>query len=76
MNWIKKNGLGIILCIVISAAATFLASLSVGEFSFEIIGAPVFAILFGMLISLAVPSLAGKISLKHGIKFTSKKILQ
>lgn len=76
MEWIKKNGLGIILCIVISAAATFLASLSVGGFSLEIIGAPVFAILFGMLISLAAPSLAGKYSLKHGIKFTSKKILQ
>ena len=76
MEWIKKNGLGIILCIVISAAATFLASLSIGSFSLEIIGAPVFAILFGMLISLAAPSLAGKDSLKHGIKFTSKKILQ
>lgn len=76
MEWTKKNGLGIILCIVISAAATFLASLSIGSFSLEIIGAPVFAIIFGMLISLAVPSLAGKDSLKHGIKFTSKKILQ
>ncbi|MDE5771513.1 MAG: putative sulfate exporter family transporter [Ruminococcus sp.] len=76
MNRIKKNSLGIVLCIAISALSSFLATLNIGSFSLEIIGAPVFAILTGMIISLAVPSLSGKESLKDGIKFTSKKILQ
>ncbi len=76
MNWIKKNSLGIFLCIAIAALSSFLATLNIGSFSLEIIGAPVFAILAGMIISLAVPSLSGKESLKDGIKFTSKKILQ
>lgn len=76
MNWIKKNSLGIFLCIAIAALSSFLATLNIGSFSLEIIGAPVFAILTGMIISLAVPSLSGKESLKDGIKFTSKKILQ
>ncbi|MDE7137989.1 MAG: putative sulfate exporter family transporter, partial [Ruminococcus sp.] len=76
MNRIRKNSLGIILCIAISALSSFLATLNIGSFSLEIIGAPVFAILTGMIISLAIPSLSGKETLKDGIKFTSKKILQ
>lgn len=76
MQWIKKNSLGILLCILISAVSTFLASLKIGSFSLEIVGAPVFAIIFGMIISLIIPSIASINSLKHGIKFTSKKILQ
>lgn len=76
MIFFKTNGLGILLCIGIAALATFLGSLSIGSFSFEIIGAPVFAILIGMIITLLMPSLAVKDSTKSGIKFTSKKILQ
>lgn len=76
MEWIKKNTLGIILCIAIAAVSTLLGSLSIGSFSLEIIGAPVFAIILGMLINLAVPKLPSNNSLKYGIKFTSKKILQ
>ncbi|MDE6677680.1 MAG: putative sulfate exporter family transporter, partial [Ruminococcus sp.] len=76
MNWVKKNSLGIVLCIAISALSSFLATLNIGSFSLEIIGAPVFAILAGMIISLAIPSLSANESLKDGIKFTSKKILQ
>ena len=56
--------------------ATFLATLSVGGFSFEVIGAPVFSILIGMIITLINEDLVSKGQLKDGIKFTSKKILQ
>ena len=76
MNWIKKNSLGIILCIAISALSSFLSTLNIGSFSLEIIGAPVFAIITGMIISLALPEFSSHKKLKDGIKFTSKKILQ
>ena len=76
MEFIKKNIIGIILCAAIAALATFLSGLGIGSFSFEVVGAPVFAILIGMIITLIVPTLASKASLAGGIKFTSKKILQ
>ncbi|MDD7403640.1 MAG: YeiH family protein [Butyribacter sp.] len=76
MNFLKKNGLGIFVCIVIAAIATFLAELNVGSFSMEVIGAPVFAILIGMLVTLVKPNFATDDRLKDGIKFSSKKILQ
>lgn len=76
MKGVKEKMLGIILCIIIAGVATILGELTIGGFSLEIIGAPVFAILIGMLITLINPKLAGKDSLKDGIKFTSKKILQ
>lgn len=76
MQAIQKKLPGVLLCALIAAAAEFLASLRLGAFSFEVIGAPVFAILIGMIITLIVPALAEKDALKHGIKFTSKKILQ
>lgn len=76
MNTIKEKGPGILLCIVIAALATFLGGLSIGNFSLEVIGAPVFAILIGMLITLIRPKLASSKTLQTGIKFTSKKILQ
>lgn len=73
---VKKYGGGIGLCILIAGIATLLSALSIGGFSLEIIGAPVFAIIFGMLISLAFPKLSSNNLLSNGIKFTSKKILQ
>lgn len=76
MSFIKKNGYGIITCVVIAAIATILAGLELGGFSFEIIGAPVFAILIGMIITLIRPDFASSDSLSSGVKFTSKKILQ
>ena len=72
MEKIKSMAPGIVLCVVIAAAATFLAGLSIGGFSLEVVGAPVFAILTGMLITLAAPALAQNDKLKDGIKFTSK----
>jgi len=72
-----KNKIGgIVLCIIIAGVATLLSGLSIGGFSLEVVGAPVFSILMGMIITMAVPALAEKDNLKDGIKFTSKKILQ
>ena len=68
--------MGILLCAVIAGIATLLAGLNIGSFSFEVIGAPVFSILIGMIITLIVPTLSSKDNLKDGIKFTSKKVLQ
>lgn len=76
MKFLKSKGLGILLCMGIAGIATILAELQIGGFSLEIIGAPVFSIVFGMLITMLVPKLAGAGQMKEGIKFTSKKILQ
>ena len=75
MNWIRKNSLGIVLCIAIAGLSTFLATVNIGNFSLEIIGAPVFAIVTGMIISLIKPDFSANNVLKDGIKFTSKKVL-
>lgn len=76
MNFMRHKLPGIMLCTLIAGISTLLASLNAGSFSFEVIGAPVFAILIGMLITLFIPSLPEHSTLKNGIKFTSKKILQ
>ena len=73
---LKKNLCGILICAVIAVIATFLSLLKIGGFALELIGAPVMSILFGLLISFAVPSLPKKEDFKGGITFTSKKILQ
>lgn len=72
----KDKIFGILLCTIIAGVATVLSKLQIGSFSLEIIGAPVFAILLGMLITMCKPTLADSKQLKDGIKFTSKKILQ
>lgn len=76
MTFIKENIPGILVCTAIAGIATLLGSLSIGSFSLEIIGAPVFSILIGMIITLIFPKFAENGRLKTGIKFTSKKILQ
>lgn len=76
MKKLKDIIQGILLCTVIAGVATFLGNLSIGNVSLEIIGAPVFAILIGMLVTLIIPTLSTKEQLAAGIKFTSKKILQ
>lgn len=76
MNFIKKNGFGILTCAVVAGASTFLAGLNIGGFSFEVIGAPVFAIIIGMIITAVFKSFASDKKMKDGITFTSKKILQ
>lgn len=72
----KKSIPGILICILIAAVSTFLGQLKIESLSLEVIGAPVFAIIIGMIITLIVPSLSGGETFQSGIKFTSKKILQ
>lgn len=76
MKFFKEKSLGILLCVVIATISTILSGLKIGSFSLEVIGAPVFSILFGMILTMIVPKLAGMSQTKDGIKFTSKKILQ
>lgn len=67
MNFIKKNYLGLGLCFAIAIVCFFLGKLV------PIVGGPVFAIVFGMIITLLIKD---KTKLQSGITFTSKKILQ
>lgn len=67
MNFIKKNFSGILLCLAISVPSWFLGKL------LPVVGAPVFAIIAGMTVTLF---LKNKDKLQSGITFTSKKILQ
>lgn len=76
MDFIKTKGLGIVVAASVAAIATFLSGLSIGGFSMQIIGAPVFAILIGMIITAFAPSFASSDAMKAGVTFTSKKILQ
>lgn len=76
MKFIKEKAIGILVCMVIAGIATVLSNLSIGSFSLEVIGAPVFAIIIGMVVTLLFPKFAQDERVKEGIKFTSKKILQ
>lgn len=67
MNFIKQNWKGILLCLIIAAPAWYLGQL------LPVVGGPVFAILAGMIITLFIKN---KDSVKTGVTFTSKKILQ
>ena len=67
MNFLKKNGYGLALCLVIALPCWYLGKL------LPVIGGPVFAILAGMVITLLIKDKSG---LQGGITFTSKKILQ
>lgn len=67
MNFVRKNGKGILLCVALALPACLLGSW------FPIIGGPVFAILGGMLLA---PLAMKWTTCEAGIKFTSKKILQ
>ena len=67
MEFIKKNGKGILLCFVIAVICWLLGK------QFPIIGGPVFAIISGMIITLIMKD---KTQFESGIKYTSKKILQ
>lgn len=67
MNFLQKNGIGILLCLVISIPCQILGTL------FPIIGGPVFAVLAGMMVTLFFKD---KSNLQSGITFVSKKILQ
>lgn len=70
MGFIKKNSFGILLCLAIALPSWFLVQFLP---ALEVVGAPVIAIIVGMVLSLM---LKDKTKFADGIKFTSKKILQ
>jgi len=67
MNWIRKNGPGVLVCLAIAVPSWFLGK------RFPVIGGPVIAILAGMAITLL---LRDKGRMESGIRFVSKKVLQ
>ena len=67
MEWIKTNGKGLLLCLLLAVPSWFLG------LRFPLIGGAVIAILLGMLLALFLKE---KAPFASGIKFTSKKILQ
>ena len=67
MQFIRTNGRGILLCLILALPAWWLGS------RFPVIGGPILAILLGMLV--AIP-LRDQGRMAPGIKFTSKKVLQ
>lgn len=64
---LRKIGKGFLLCLCIAIPCWFLGNL------FPVIGAPVFAIISGMLLTLTIKN---KTPFQEGIRFVSKKILQ
>lgn len=67
MNFVKKNGAGLLLCLVIAIPSWFLGK------AVPVVGGPVFSILIGMVVTLI---LTKKDPFNAGVTFTSKKILQ
>ena len=69
MNFLSKNWKGFTLCLAIAGPSWILGNIE----PLTVVGPPVFAIIFGMIIALF---LKDKGDLTPGITFTSKKILQ
>lgn len=67
MTKLKTTWRGMLVCFLIAILCYFLGSL------FPIIGGPVFAIIFGMIITIFIKD---KSNIQPGITYTSKKILQ
>ena len=67
MEFIKKNGKGLLFCLAVAVPAAALGKL------LPVIGGPVFAILIGMVLALIIKK---RDALESGVKYTSKKILQ
>ena len=67
LEFLKKHGQGILLCLVIAVPSWFLGK------AFPIIGGAVIAILAGMVVTLLLRDKSG---MEPGIRFVSKKVLQ
>lgn len=67
LEFLKKHGKGILLCLAIAVPSWFLGK------EFPIIGGAVIAILAGMVVTLLLRDKSG---MEPGIRFVSKKVLQ
>ena len=67
MNFLQKNGRGILVCLVMAVPCWLLGQ------KFPIVGGPVFGILAGMIVTLLWHD---KSAAQPGISFVSKKVLQ
>lgn len=67
MNFIRTNGKGLLLCLLIAAPSWFLGQV------FPVVGGAVIAIVAGMAVTVFWKKKTG---FEDGIRFTSKKILQ
>jgi len=67
VNWVRKNGPGVLICLAIAAPSWFLGK------RFPVVGGAVIAILAGMTLG---PLLRNRERMESGIRFVSKKVLQ
>lgn len=68
-NIVRERWKGVLFCLIIAIPATLLGK------QVEVVGGPVFAILFGMVLALVFPKNRRE-RLAAGVTYTSKKVLQ
>ena len=68
-NFVRERWKGVLFCLIIAIPATLLGK------QIEVVGGPVFAILFGMVLALVFPKNRRE-QLAAGVTYTSKKVLQ
>ena len=68
-NIVRERWKGVLFCLIIAIPATLLGK------QVEVVGGPVFAILFGMVLALVFPKNRRE-QLAAGVTYTSKKVLQ
>ena len=68
-NIVRERWKGVLFCLIIAIPATLLGK------QIEVVGGPVFAILFGMVLALVFPKNC-RGQLAAGVTYTSKKVLQ
>ena len=68
-NIVRERWKGVLFCLIIAIPATLLGK------QIEVVGGPVFAILFGMALALVFPKNRRE-QLTAGVTYTSKKVLQ
>lgn len=68
-NIVRERWKGVLFCLIIAIPATLLGK------QIEVVGGPVFAILFGMVLALVFPKKRRE-QLAAGVTYTSKKVLQ
>ncbi|MBS6159195.1 MAG: YeiH family putative sulfate export transporter [Collinsella sp.] len=68
-NIVRERWKGVLFCLIIAIPATLLGK------QIEVVGGPVFAILFGMVLALVFPRKRRE-QLAAGVTYTSKKVLQ